>query len=179
MGQRTNSYITHHGIKGMKWGIRNADTLRRYSGGTKSPRKKASLLDRFRQKAKKPTRVNRQSTKSNVLSTRQSRPTSTASSADSQKSQDVERARKIALTTTSASELYKYSALLSDSELNARISRVNSLQNLQRMSATEKAANRSAVLKFMGEVGGSSAKSLANYALTKVGKRAIDSVLDR
>lgn len=30
----STAYLTHHGVKGMHWGVRNAETLRKYAGGS-------------------------------------------------------------------------------------------------------------------------------------------------
>lgn len=37
------SYLKHYGVLGMKWGVRNADTLRKYSGGFGSRLRKKRL----------------------------------------------------------------------------------------------------------------------------------------
>jgi hypothetical protein len=29
----SDAYLSHHGVKGMKWGVRNAETLKRYASG--------------------------------------------------------------------------------------------------------------------------------------------------
>lgn len=35
-----DSYLMHYGVMGMKWGVRNAETLRKYEGGGKKPSKR-------------------------------------------------------------------------------------------------------------------------------------------
>ena len=37
---RDSSYLEHYGVMGMKWGVRNAETLRKYEGGGKKPSKR-------------------------------------------------------------------------------------------------------------------------------------------
>ena len=43
-----DSYLMHYGVMGMKWGVRNADTLRKYEGGKGS--KKVHLFNEMKQK---------------------------------------------------------------------------------------------------------------------------------
>lgn len=40
----SEDYLAHYGVKGMRWGIRNAETMRKYYGGSRRGLKKASTL---------------------------------------------------------------------------------------------------------------------------------------
>lgn len=49
-----NLYLAHHGVKGMKWGVRNADTLAKYSGRSISSQRIASANAKLHANVGKP-----------------------------------------------------------------------------------------------------------------------------
>ena len=102
-----NDYLAHYGVKGMKWGVRSAETLRKYGAGGKAASKnKAGVAStiKARREARKPT---------------------------------FEQRRETALTTHSAKTLAKNMDTLSDKELQQRYNRLNLEQNVRNLSRNQ------------------------------------------
>lgn len=126
-----NKYLAHHGVKGMKWGVRSAETLRKYGvGGKLTPKNKAGVVSTIkeRREAKKPT---------------------------------FEQRRQTALTTRSAKKLAENMDTLDDKELQQRYNRLNLEQNVRNLSRNQVSSGRKMVGDVGKEVAKEYAKKYA------------------
>lgn len=129
--EHANQYLAHHGVKGMKWGVRSAETLRKYSAsGNAASKNKAGVVSEIkaRREAKKPT---------------------------------FEQRRETALTTHSAKKLAQNMDTLDDKELQQRYNRLNLEQNVRNLSRSQVSSGRKMVGNVGKEVAKEYAKKYA------------------
>lgn len=138
--------IEHYGIKGMHWGVRNSETLARYSRNSSA--KKA-----------------RKTEAKNLASKRKAAKRSRSKMADinRQKVKTINDERKYA---------NKNRALLSDAELDRRINRLRKEQQLNQLTQAELSPGRYAVKSTLTGVGKETLKS-ESKDLIKKGRSAI------
>lgn len=120
--------LEHHGVKNMKWGVKNGPPYPLDKGKdgrvTKTQKKKkASFLARLRGGEKK------KETKKKEDDIPRSK-------------KEQEKIRKKALASTDPKYIYKYRKLLSDNELQDRINRINKEETIKKLIPKEKEKNQ-------------------------------------
>lgn len=116
--------IEHYGIKGMHWGIRNSETLQRYSR---------------ERSAKKARKVETKNIKAKTKRAQKSR-----------KSQRALNTAKVKSVNKERLEANRNRALLSDAELDQRIRRLEKERRLNQLTQEELQPGRTAVKRFAG-----------------------------
>lgn len=131
MNNDYRDYLQHHGVKGMKWGVR------RSSKSTKKSRHKTKTRTKTKTGSHKPKAIRRIQQKS-----RQRK----------QKRYDFNHPTKEALMeSTSATQIYKHRSKLSDQELRNRINRIQMEQQLSSLSKKEQRMGRTMAGKFANQ----------------------------
>lgn len=119
--------IEHYGVKGMHWGIRNSETLARYSRERSAKRQKKQEIKSLKTEIKTSKKNRKKEADLNKLRRKQ-----------------IKNDRKYA---------NKNRALLSDEELNKRISRLQKERQLHLLTEQELAPGKYAVKKALTNVG--------------------------
>ena len=123
----SDGYLEHFGVKGMHWGVRNSETLARYNRERKT--KKAKQLEAKNIKKKR-------------FATEKRR-----------KQQNIENREKNLSIRKDRIDANKNRALLSEKELDARISRLQKERQLNLLTQQELSPGRYAVKKALTDVG--------------------------
>ena len=127
MNNDYRDYLQHHGVKGMKWGVRRSSKSTkksRHKTKTKTGSHKPKAISRIQQKNKK----------------------------RKQKRYDFNHPTKEALMeSTSATQIYKHRSKLSDQELRNRINRIQMEQQLSTLSKKEQRMGRTMAGKFANQ----------------------------
>lgn len=140
-----NMELTHHGIKGMKWGVRRTPAqLGHKPSSTK--KKKLSLVDRF--EAKKKLRAKQKAAEK----AREAKKTK----------EEYEAEKKKAIESGTAADVLKFKGKLTNQELNTAVNRLNMESQLAQLNArtirtgmdkTEQLMNNVGRMKDMAEKG--------------------------
>ena len=139
-----SDFLSHYGVLGMKWGVRNAETKARYA------RERA---------AKKARKVEQRNLKKKRKSARVSRS----------KQQGINR-EKVKTINEERLEANRNRALLSDAELDRRIQRLQKEQRLNQLTQAELQPGRTMVKQALVQVGSQTIKSTGKLAT----KTAVD-----
>ena len=139
--------IEHYGVKGMHWGVRNAETQARYAHKkrAKAARKQEAKNIRAKNKAANKSRKNMRAI-------------------NSAKVKSINDERK---------EANRNRALLSDAELDRRINRLQKEQRLNQLTQQELTPGRYAVKKALVNVGTETVKNETKGVVKKVKKKGI------
>lgn len=144
-----NDELYHHGIKNMKWGIRrfqNKDGSltpagkKRYDkevAKLKAEKKKLRNEISVRKKADKLKQLEKERDALKVQSKKLKKNSKTTTQADKQ-AETIEQKRERLLKSTDAKELYENRALLTKSELDERINRIDTEAKLKSKIVVEK-----------------------------------------
>ena len=138
-----SDFLSHYGILGMKWGVRNEETKARYS----------------REKAAKKARAQEEK---NLRTKRKNAKVSRA------KQKGINR-EKVKTINEERLEANRNRALLSDAELDRRINRLQKEQRLNQLTQSELQPGRYAVKKALVNVGTETVKTTGK----KVTKAAV------
>ena len=140
-----NMELTHHGIKGMKWGVRRTPAQLGHKPST-TKKKKLSLVDRF--EAKKKLRAKQKAAEK----AREAKKTK----------EEYEAEKKKAIESGTAADVLKFKGKLTNQELNTAVNRLNMESQLVQLNArtiktgmdkTEQLMNNVGRMKDMAEKG--------------------------
>ena len=126
--------LYHHGILGMKWGVRryqNKDGSLTQAGKKRISRKQKKALE----KARKTRRENLEKAKK-----------------AKQEQEDFEKNKKKAIESGTATEVMKYKGKLTNQELQQAVSRINMERQLAEISSKEIKTGMDKINSFMGKV---------------------------
>lgn len=147
----TDDYLEHHGIKGMRWGVRryqNKDgsltPLGRKKYGTKTNFEKVQAAKRASSKdvvKKNKARLKAEENTQKELEKYKKK----AGLKDDPPEFDKEAIRKKTLSSTDASEIYKNRDLLTTTEINERLNRIDTEARLARVAEGTKVTGRDKV----------------------------------
>lgn len=140
-----NNELTHYGVKGMHWGIRNEETKARYARGSIKGRALRKLADKTEGKVSKKT--------SDSVRRRA-------------KAADVKKNRK------KASRRWN-SSTMSSKELDARIARLSKEKKLRELTESEVTPGRAEAKRILKDVGKTVVTSIGTATATYVAARTI------
>lgn len=121
--------LEHHGIKGMKWGIRRTPEQLGYKTGTKK-KKAQNIFEKAAEKRKKKAAAARKEKERRKAEETEEKAKMTA--------KEKEKLREELLKSTDPKFLYKHRDLLSANELQDRISRMQKENDLKKMAEGSK-----------------------------------------
>ena len=178
MNQPSNA-IKHHGILGMRWGLRRD----RGPGGTvsSSASGQAGLRKRKQQKQSSGETISpsaRRLGNADSASNQQSSPANNRQSKQNERStsQPQQQASQERSDFAEAREMQKRGVRnLSTKELQSFTARMDLEQRFDKLTARKPGA----VEKFMTDIGRESAKNLASHLITSQGKKLMTSLLER
>ena len=178
--ETTDDFLAHHGILGMKWGVRKDGKPQGWQGG--KGKKAAKAVGSGTKKVAKGTAraVSRGYGKARELNYRRIEKEQLKEAIKNDRKLENQRiaSRDIALTTRSARTLSKHMNSLTDAELQQRINRLQKENQVREMAAAERERGRSWVSKSLEKSAKKSVENLTTYGITKAGKTAIDGFLD-
>jgi hypothetical protein len=111
-----NTQLTHHGIKGMKWGVRR--TQAQLGHKTSSKKKKPGLMERF--EAKKKLKAKQKAAE--------------VARKAKQTKEEYEAEKKKALESGTAADVLKFKGKLTNQELNSAVNRLNMESQLSQLN---------------------------------------------
>jgi len=167
MNDEIGSYLEHHGIKGMKWGVRNAETLRKY-GLSKLSTVKAKLgstLDvggkiRKVSDSRKAKKAADKAKKAELRAQRKEL---------GMKKSEYDKLRETTLKSHDPSVVAKGMRTLTDEELKVKIRRLQEEDKIAKMASSQQVA-KAAVRKTRNE-------ALNNNPLVKMGTSVLQGFL--
>ena len=113
-----NNQLTHHGIKGMKWGVRRTPAQLGHKTGS-SKKSKPSLSERFA--AKKKLKAKQKAAE--------------AARKAKQTKEEYEAEKKKAIESGTAADVLKFKGKLTNQELNAAVNRLNMESQLSQLNS--------------------------------------------
>ncbi len=180
--EATAEYLAHHGVLGMKWGIRKDGRPQGWQGGAGKAAKKVGSGAKKVAKGTASAAVKSRAKIQQVQAKRNEKKALEEARLNELKLEDRKRqmssSYSIASTTRSARTLSKHMDSLSDAELKQRINRLKLENEVRDLSAKERERSRSWVSKTLEESAKNSVKSVATYGMTKSGRKLIDGFLD-
>lgn len=180
--EATNDYLAHHGVLGMKWGIRKDGKPQGWQGGAGKAVKKVGSGAKKVAKGTASAAVKSRAKIQQVQEKRNEQRALEEARLNELKLEDRKRqmssSYSIASTTRSARALSKHMDSLSDDELRQRINRLKLENEVRNLSAQERERSRSWISKTLEDSAKSSVKSLTTYGITTSGRRVIDGFLD-
>lgn len=120
----TNSQLYHHGIKGMKWGVRRSAQQLGHQSPSKESKKSANVTGK--ESSNKP--------KKSMGFFKKKEP---VKKPEDKEAENIEAKKQKVLASKSAKELYKNSHLFSDSELQSAYNRLNMERNVASLAKNE------------------------------------------
>lgn len=175
-------YLAHHGVLGMKWGIRKDGKPQGWQGGAGKAAKKVGSGAKKVAKGTASAAVKSRAKIQQAQVKRNEKKALEEARLNELKLEDKRRrissSYSIASTTRSARTLSKHMDSLSDAELKQRINRLKLENEVRDLSAKERERSRSWVSKTLEESAKNSVKSVATYGMTKSGRKLIDGFLD-
>ena len=134
-----SDHLEHYGVKGMHWGVRSSETLQRYSR---------------ERKAHKARKADARNIKRKRVETRRT-----------QKKQEVVNRERRASIKAERIAANKNRSLLSDAELNRRISRLQRERQLRELTNSELKPGRTAIKNALTGVGTSTVKGTSAHVI--------------
>lgn len=191
-GSYTEDYLSHHGVKGQKWGVRNAETLRKYAGPTGRQKtvdtsKKLSSVGRF--VAAGAARLGRRVSERHA-NRKEVKAIAKSLGVNRRKMAAFKRLRTQTLRSHDPAVVERGMHTLTDSELNLKIQRLNTEKQVSDLVA----ARRNAALETNRKVeearaarknrrasglGATLIKSTYNATVNYAGKKAVDSIFKK
>lgn len=186
----TGEFLAHHGVLGMKWGIRKDGKPQGWQGGSskgssfkKGVTKAAKGTARTAKKTATKVRAEIESSKVRRANAKAEQRLMSEANQNNNLDYDARRkisnSYKIASTTRSAQTLSKHMDVLTDAELQARINRLQKEDTVRRMAAEERDRNRSWVSKTLEKSAKQSVAGVATYGMTTAGRKAVDSLFEK
>lgn len=188
MENNKDDFLMHYGVMGMKWGVRNAETQRKYAGG-KSRKKTAKVI------ANRAFTAGKNTVKSGVNKISESHAEAKAVKKQAKESgvstkRGMKEFKKLRAETLRAHDpelVERGMHTLTDSELNAKLTRLNTEKQVRdlaankRNSALETKRKKEEVIKAKKErkaagLGAQLIKSTYNATINYAGKKAVDSL---
>ena len=171
----TDEFLAHHGVKGMKWGVRRTAaqlghatvkigkaTVKVAKGTANTVVKGRAKINSIRTKRAAAKEVKKDTKKEELTDERRK----------------IADAYKIASNTRSARTLSKHMGVLTDAELNKRIDRLKKENEVREMAAKERERGRSWISKSLENSAKTSFSNVTTYGMTKLGKHMVDGLLD-
>lgn len=179
--ENSPEYLAHHGVKGMKWGVWNSETRRKY--GTPSGKKVVASKSPKTKAIAKAVGDAGSGIKRAASKTRKAAGTVIANAKAAKKERDAAKLSRNKAAALDAIErgdnktFAKKARYLSDRELVAAQNRLAvKKQILADITPRQKAKGKSAVATALKNAGTSALQDLAKTAFTNIGKDAIDTM---
>lgn len=177
-----SEFLAHHGVLGMKWGIRKDGKPQGWQGSVGNAAKKVGKATIKVAKGTGKTIVKGRAKVKEIQAKRNEKKRLEEARNNELNLEDkrrkVEASYKIASTTRSARALSRNMGVLTDAELNKRIERLKKENEVREMAAKERERGRSWVSRALENSAKQSFSNVTTYGMTKLGKQAIDGLLD-
>lgn len=177
-----SEFLAHHGVLGMKWGIRKDGKPQGWQGGVGNAAKKVGKATIKVAKGTGKTIVKGRAKVKEIQAKRNEKKRLEEARNNELNLEDkrrkVEASYKIASTTRSARALSRNMGVLTDAELNKRIERLKKENEVREMAAKERERGRSWVSRALENSAKQSFSNVTTYGMTKLGKQAIDGLLE-
>ena len=190
-----DEYIEHYGTPGMKWGVRNAETLRKYAGpkGTRKAGTSEGIVETAINARPRPIKEFRAQAVSKIKNWSESRKMAKSYSGTGRNKQkrykEFMKTRATTLRAHDPALVVKGMHTLTDSELTAKIARLESEKKVRDIATAKVTSEADAKVKRETAVkaekerkaaglGAQMIKTTYNATVNYAGKRAVDAVFD-